>query len=247
MGYGDEIMATAQAREVHRATGYKTFFGEWTKIWLNNPYIAKNHSKAVQVRNMTGDRPYVLNQTPDTVIFNPNFRAVPGELYFTEDEQKAAKAACKGLHDFIILEPNTKDTFSKGNKKWSWGRWQQLADRLREDYTVAQFDYGERMLDGVKQIKAKTFRTGCACLELCDLFIGSEGGLHHACAALGTKAVVLWSGYSHPLQLGYADHFNLRADNSPPCGKKVACNHCKDMMERITVEQVEEAVSTLLG
>ena len=54
----------------------------------------------------------------------------------------------------------------------------------------------------------------------------------------GTKAVVIWTGFSSPDLLGYDSHMNVRFDDSPACGMKAVCEHCEQMARKLTPEKV---------
>jgi ADP-heptose:LPS heptosyltransferase len=99
-----------------------------------------------------------------------------------------------------------------------------------------------RRLDGVEQAQTDSFRQACALLSKASLFIGTDGGLHHAAAALGKPAVVIWGGYTHPRNLGYDFHVNLQANGVEPCGLTIPCQHCRTAMDRVTVKEVVQAV-----
>ena len=245
MGFGDEIMATAQAREVSNALGVPVSFGRPRKksgeIFKNNPHILSNGG--FRLVNEAGRRPYILARTPEKIVYNPNFRAVPGELYFTADEIEKARKLVSGMKDFVIVEPTVKAEFSQDNKDWGWSNWERLIEAL-EGYTIIQLvpDQSAKKLRGVNVVATETFRMACAVLKQATLFVGTDGGLHHAAAALNVRSVVIWSGYSHPLHLGYPQHTNIRADDTPPCGSRKSCDHCKSMMANISVQQVYEAI-----
>ena len=68
-----------------------------------------------------------------------------------------------------------------------------------------------------------------------------EGGLHHGAAALGVPAVVLFGGFIPPAVTGYADHANFTG-GATACGSLNKCLHCRDALEKITVEEVYNAV-----
>lgn len=256
MGKGDEIMASAQARAVAESVGVKASFGEWSKIWKHNPYIAKQGG--FPVRNATGDRPYLLGQTDRQCIFNPNFRVVPGDIYLDDSELEAADDILNGLEGFIFVQPEVKKMFSKGNK--AWVHWNALIRKL-QDETILQplsnVSETEKALKGVKTIVTETFRTAIAVMLKAKLVITCDGGIHHAAAARihdsrgnllsdGIPSVVIWTGFSHPRNLGYANHLNVRYDDSPPCGMKVPCDHCHNMSEKLTANMVYEAVRSYL-
>ena len=76
------------------------------------------------------------------------------------------------------------------------------------------------------------------------LFVGTDGGLHHAAAALGIPSVVIWTGFTSPRHLGYDTHRNIH-DGSEPCGTfHSVCSHCLLKAKNISVEQVLDAVNT---
>ena len=76
-------------------------------------------------------------------------------------------------------------------------------------------------------------------MSFCDLFIGTEGGMHHAAAATSRKAVVIFGGHISPKITGYDFHTNLYVDiEGSPCGNKNICNHCKKCMDSISSEMM---------
>jgi ADP-heptose:LPS heptosyltransferase len=82
-----------------------------------------------------------------------------------------------------------------------------------------------------------TFRLACAVLANCRAFVGTEGGLHHAAAALGIPSVVLFSEFIGPDITGYKTHRNLR-HAGPACGSRLPCQGCVDSMNAISVDEV---------
>ncbi len=77
-----------------------------------------------------------------------------------------------------------------------------------------------------KWVETPTFRNALAILSKAKLFVGTDGGLHHAAAALGIPSVVIWTGFSSPRHLGYDTHRNIH-DGSEPCGTfNSVCKHC---------------------
>ncbi len=247
MGLGDEIMATAWAKQVAEDIGVKTCYTEWSKIFKGNPYIT-HPGKGFQVMNCTGSRPYIIGQTDKRVIFNPNFHAVPGELYLTNNEKKEAQDLLKKYKDFILVQPEVKLLFSKGNKGWPRKYWRELVDKLDQPVLQMVSNNSEvnEGLGNTKVIVAETFRVACAVVAEAKLLIGTDGGLHHAAAALRKPAVVIWTGFSHPKTLGYPFHCNVRYDDSPPCGMKIQCDHCKKMAEKLTPDMVFDATREYL-
>jgi ADP-heptose:LPS heptosyltransferase len=162
------------------------------------------------------------------------FHVEPGEIYLT-DEEKAKYTES----DFIYIEPNTKGTFG-GNKDWGFDRWQEVVKDM-----PYRFIQGKgRKLDDVVQISTPTFRDACALLDRALFFVGTDGGLHHAAAALGKRAVVVWGGLVSPKILGYDTHVNLHS-GTYSCGSPKACKHCREALDWVTVDMVKDAIYSL--
>jgi ADP-heptose:LPS heptosyltransferase len=259
MGYGDEVMASAEAREMKQAhPDAKVVIGNgerevWHEIFEGNPNVTRladvgPGDRVVWLRNYYGHRPYLdyARCRADRQFFLP-YRARPGDLYFSAAELAAAaavldKARERGL-PLVAIEPNV--AFGP-NKDWGSAHWQQVADLLWPRATVLQPSYGEPLLNGVVDVPS-SFRQFAAVLAGCDLHVGSEGGLHHAAAAVGCPAVVLFGGRIHPNITGYAFHVNLYRDIAgSPCGMIAPCAHCRHCLDSITVEEVVEASLRLL-
>lgn len=235
MGAGDWIMATAQVRELHKLTGRQVFVvgahgrPVWSEVFDHNPRISRGWSKGcVKLINGGGVRPYIDRKLPDRFVWK-QWNIAPGEIYLTDDEV-AFGAAYAGK---ILIEPNTKADPS--NKAWIFDRWQSLVDRGGDFVQVGA--PGARQLRGVQFVETPTFRHACAVLAACRAFVGAEGGLHHAAAALHKPAVVLFSEFISPAFTGYPTHRNLRHAQSA-CGSRLPCEGCRRSMEAITVDEV---------
>ena len=140
----------------------------------------------------------------------------------------------------ILIEPHIKGSFS-GNKAWFWDRWQDVANKLPNVMQIG--DRNKKPLKNVKRVHTGDFRQALAVVSQASLVITTDGALHHAAAALGKPAVVLWGARTHPKILGYDSHVNLYTGAGESCGSMIPCKHCEDAMKRITVEMVLEAVS----
>jgi ADP-heptose:LPS heptosyltransferase len=121
---------------------------------------------------------------------------------------------------------------------------QAVADELiSQGRSVVQFfpdlKAGPR-LRGVRQIRTLTFRDAVAVLKNSALYIGPEGGMHHAAAAVDVPGVVLFGGFIPPSVTGYDTHTNL-VGSDYFCGSFTACKHCADAMNSISIETVLKA------
>lgn len=259
MGLGDQLMATGMARGA-RARGKRIAFGDGRKIrwdanseaiFRGNPNIAPPGSERRPdlewVPYFKGSRLYNTHDTRNNRwLWSETFRAIPGELYFSDGEIKAGERHGAG---FIVIEPSVPGWKSAAvNKDWGRARYQAVADRLAaEGLRVVQFVHGGgAALDGVEAIPTAGFREACAILRQAALFIGPEGGMHHAAAALGIKGVVIFGGFIPPSVTGYALHENLTG-GAEACGSLAPCRHCREALAAITTDQVLEAARKQLS
>ena len=136
MGYGDEIIATAEAKEAKKKfSKAKILIGDGRKIYpsliyLNNPNIFQNSnldsSKGdnIWILNYINNRPYVdyLNSNSEKIFWDHKFSVKPGEIYLSNSEKKIGietiKNATKLWEDsfskrskfVVVIEPNVKST-----------------------------------------------------------------------------------------------------------------------------------------
>ena len=260
MGYGDEIMATAEAREMKRADPCaKIVIGDgerevWHEIFAGNPNVSRladvrTGDRVAWLANYYGCRPYLdyARTTPTRQVFR-RYRARRGELFFSAVERERAGALLvdrrKAGKFLISIEPNV---VYGPNKEWGFAKWQQVADALGARAVLVQPSYGRPILRGVEALESPSFRSFAAVLAECDLHLGPEGGLHHAAAAVGRPAVVVYGGRIHPDITGYSFHVNLdRNEPGSPCGMIAPCEHCRRGLDSIAVDEVLAAASRLL-
>jgi len=236
-------MATAQARQLHESNGRPVLIvgrfnrPQWHEVFENNPRIVRMPTSGAQrLANGSGMRPYIVSKTATRWTWK-HWDIAPGEIYLT-DAEKQFGIAHGGR---VLIEPNTKVDGS--NKAWIAERWQELVDRGGDFVQVGPA--GTWALRGVEFVETKTFRLACAVLAASRAFVGTEGGLHHAAAALGVPAVVLYSEFISPEITGYAGHRNLRHAGEA-CGSRVPCAGCRASMEKITVDEVSENLEQIL-
>ena len=243
MGIGDDIVSTSIAKRAFQKVNAPVCIGDgsevqWSPVFENNPKIARSpYPGCLWLHCYKGHRPYIADRTPERFVYKPDFKAEPGEIYFSDAERKLWP---EYDYPFILIEPNVKNVPFSKNKAWPIERWQAVVDELK-DYRFVQMKTGKHKLQGVSLVGSPGIRHGFAMVARAALFLGTDGALHHAAAALGKPAVVLWGGLASPKNLGYDSHVNLHA-GSKPCGTLMPCLHCKYEMEKITVEMVVAAV-----
>lgn len=248
MGAGDWIMATSQIRAVNNKTGKLVVVIDhrgrrvWAEgIFNNNPRIADALTRTtVPLVNAAGSRPYIAGKTGLRWTWKL-WDIAPGELFFSAKEQRTIAYHKGFIGGAVLIEPNTKAEGS--NKAWIWERWQAVADSGAARF-VQVGPPGTRKLDGVAFIETPTFRDALLVLAATRGYVGTEGGLHHAAAALKVPAIVLWSHFIAPQFTGYTTQTNIRhADGW--CGLRVPCDECKASMEAIRVNEVVGAIARI--
>lgn len=266
MGYGDEIIASGLARGA-KARGKRVAFGNgqlilWHNrahdIFQNNPNVAPPGCEGAPdlewIANHVGNRSYnVHNKAKKKWDWTPHTITQPGEIFFSKQELEFAHRVCPTKRPFVLIEPNVP-TFKLAmqvNKQWPFERYQAVVNRLKADgLEIVQLVYGppygpgKTLGGGVHHVGSPNFRMGMAVLSLAKLYVGSEGGMHHAAAALGIPATVIFGGFVSPEVTGYAfqeNHFIADAGRPYGCGSLDPCNHCVQAMHRIKAEDVYES------
>ncbi len=259
MGLGDNLMAAGMAKGA-AARGKRIAFGNgsnilWDQnseqIFRNNPNIASPGDEADDdlewIHFYKGHRIYNRHDyAKDKWIWNYDFKPMPGEIFFNDEELAFAD---KAAQNFIIVEPYVPEYKSCAtNKTWPLIRYVHVVELLkRKGVSVQQFRNSGSPLPGVGTIKAPSFRHALAVLSRASLYIGPEGGLHHGAAAVKIPAVVIFGGFIPPQVTGYDSHTNMTGDSEKACGSLGPCSHCKQAMESIKVKHVYHAAKGILG
>jgi hypothetical protein len=244
LGFGDELMVTGHVRELYAKDPRKVVleYGKriWNEVFENNPKIARPEEQGcsgtfqVYRAREFGLRPYAKSKSAAQWGWRDDYRPPIGELFFTRYESGAVER----LEPGVIIEPNNKSNASP-NKDWGWGNWQELV-RLMGLAGIKSSQVGAaglKLVSGAEWIQTNSFRMAAAVLSRAKAAVLPEGGLHHAAAAVGVKAVVIYGGYISPRQTGYDMHQNIFT-GGVPCGNRLRCEHCLDAMKRITPEMV---------
>ena len=210
---------------------------QWSEVFENNPKIARQRSPTtVILKNGGGCRPYIQEKTPARWYFK-EWAIEPGEIFLSTAEREFAEP----FRGKVLIEPTTK--ISNSNKEWFWDRWQALVDKTGYDFIQAG-PVGTHRLRGVANVDT-SFRQAMAVLSACRAYVGPEGALHHAAAALNVPAVVLWSEFIDPRFTGYATQRNIRHAGEY-CGSRLPCEGCKESMRAISVEEVMQNLSEII-
>lgn len=185
----------------------------------------------------------------DAMAESVSVRLLPEErrpfIYLTQDELQAQSWA-KG---WIAVQSSSTNYWTV-NKHWVPGRMQEVVNMLSSEglQIVHLGTSNDDPLTNVKDLRGKlTLRQSAAVLSNARLLIGLEGGLVHLARAVGTKAVVVYTGYTIPAETGYPQNQNIRAASAgDPCWRRDPCEHCSLAAALVTVEEVIEASVRLL-
>lgn len=255
MGWGDEIIASGQARKLHeqhnKVVAIKDGYGSirWNEIWEGNPRIMRPRDViSITVRptallNAPGFRPYIRQKFSHKWVWVEEWECPQGEIYLNASEKAFGEANA----GHVIIEPNLKSRASP-NKDWGWQRWEELA-RLMLTAGIQPVQLGPSgtpLVAGAQLVQTLSFRQACAVLSRASAAVLPEGGLHHAAAALGVKAVVIFGGFISPKQTGYKTQDNLFTGQEP-CGKRTKCDHCTKAMNAIDPAMVMARLLLMRG
>lgn len=244
MGLGDELMALGQARRLvereklrgkveivdingNRRSHY---------LWQQAAEVAKvGEPAAARIVHSGGCRPYVDYErtTPDRWAWNDEHRPAPGKLYGITPDARA-----RGL---IVIEPEIKRSASV-NKQW--GAWQSLVDAEPSLPWAQVGTHSTQWLRRVRRLPARTFEDACRLLAASRCAILPEGGLHHAAAALGTRAVVLFGAYIPPEVTGYDFQVNVAVSDAEATGWRTENSRCRAAWETITARTVMDRMAS---
>lgn len=237
-------MAAGEARAIHARTGKKVAIvdkhgrAQWIDLWNGLPYILPRVEPGCEtLLNTSGMRPYILMKTPARWKWQP-YKPKPAEIKFTLEELAFAEP----YRGMIMVEPNTKDV-GHTNKAWIRERWGDLANAIDAPIVQCVPSVATPSLQAkATKVITPSFRHAAAVLSVCRAFIGTEGGLMHAAAAVGVRGVILWSEFISPDITGYSMHKNLRHAGKA-CGMRLNCKTCRASMAAITVDEVLQALA----
>lgn len=265
MGWGDEVLVTGEARKLHEGDPKRRkvkIYGRgnmprWSPVWEGNPIILKPHQSERHLRlvNGPGHRPYIdydrmmaefqkfypgrpfttKKKHPDLPYRFTDHRCTRGELHFVE----------RGKPEYVVIEPHNKTL--NPNRNWGWARWQQVVDTLPDVPWMQINPNGAKILRGVRHIPAPSFMDACRRLAGAMLYVGPEGGLYHAAAAMGVRSVAIFGGFVSPDNQGYDDCVNIYIREGSPCGQRVPCRHCQKALMQIEPRVVIKSIRKMLS
>lgn len=252
MGIGDEMMMAGEARRAAAGTARKYRIldrnGEhfWHSVFDGNPNIARpGHPYDGTLGFINGHRPYIEGETKERRTFR-EYTPTPAPLKLGPQALAFAKRAAGA----VVFNPSIKRKASP-NKDWGWARWRDLVQISRTEIRWIQLgEAGVPAVRGAEFIHTPGFHDAVGLLSGARAAVLHEGALHHAAAAVGTPAVVIYGGYIGPRVTGYPGQKALFMDTPEwplGCGMRVPCEHCKTAMESFTPSRVLAALRELLA
>lgn len=177
-------------------------------------------------------------------------------LWFSDQECAEIQALLEnsGVRaPYIVVEPDTNIDWFGQLRAWPMTDWQKLVDKIRTaypDYQVVQIGLGKTgILDGAIDLTGKTsFRSAALVMQQSALFLGTEGGLMHAAAAVEVPSVILWGGVTLPEFAGYPHLHEIVClyMDCAPCGNLGWCDYGHRCMKDISVTRVLVALDKVL-
>ncbi len=199
----------------------------------NRPYI----KKANWFKFRWSDKRFYFTDIHLSKSFIGNFSWSPSELVENRD-------LLSRYSRYVLIEPDVKGTTSAYNKSWGVEKYIELASKLKDE-GIPVLEIGtssnHKRIPCSEYYVTPTFRSAMQVVSSVKLYVGPEGGLHHAAGSLNKDAVVLFGGYISPVITGYDHHVNLfipRHEGDLGCGSLRPCSHCKNVLEHITIPEV---------
>lgn len=258
-------MAAGRAKLRHEASGKKIAIGNgghifWCDAYQNNPYLAERFipNETEWLLDYPGHRPYIDYHKITRVLgirdargrhrslrwfWKHDHRPTPAEFFWSEKEEEF-RVALSFRPPYVIIEPHIKPKAPPA-KRWPLASFQRVVDELRDQVEFIQFDTDQGLLKGVGTTTAN-FRQAAMWLSKAKAYLGPEGGLHHAAAATNTPGVVIFGAYIPPAVTGYPIHTNLAVDEPELLGWRGEHERIIPTMNRITPQQVTDALAALL-
>lgn len=240
-----------------------------SEIFDNNPNILQDLETSTYCFPIVLNHPqsnYCKKDTPDHAthrydshmieqfcefygIKNPDLKC---EIFFSLEEEKKVQEMLKDIpQGFVCIEPQSNDEYCV-NKKYPTEKWQKIVDDLvSRGITVVQVgrNNSDHNLINVINLCGKTsFREAALVIKSSRLFLSTDGGLMHAANAVGTKSIIVYTGFVHPRLTGYPSNENIWiGKNHGPCGMKTFCKRCFEESNDHDHREITDLAMSILG
>ncbi|MEB0250123.1 hypothetical protein QN344_08235, partial [Mucilaginibacter sp. 5B2] len=184
---------------------------------------------------------HIILKMADDLQLQGDIKAKP-VLNLTSVEHHSCEWAKNAI---VITTSATAALFPMRNKEWIADRYQQMVNRLKDDYRFIQVgSVTDDPLNGVTDMRGKTdVRQTAAILSNAALLLSHVGFMMHLARAVDCHAVIIYGGREKPDQSGYACFENIySAVECSPCWLHNTCHYDKKCMDTISVDLVADAV-----
>ncbi len=254
---GDDLLCTAVAHELERRKQCVWVCTKYPELFKNNPDIQTTIPIRHRVSHALGLKIKCINYggkipgTDRSLIPHEHLIAmlcrqvgVRGKIeirpycHLTEAENNTIQ---KVPNQIAIMSSGVSKAFPMLNKEWYIDRFQQVVDKLKNDFNFIQIGASaDPPLNNVLNLCGKTtLRQTAAILRNSLVFVGQVGFLMHLARAVDCRSVVVYGGRESPWQSGYSANVNL-VSNLPcaPCWQWNTCDYNRACMNEITSDQV---------
>lgn len=229
-------------------TSIESYEGDFLPIALNNPLTNYCKLDTPDLAKHRYDK-HVIQQILEFYKIEKRLDQLKCRIYLDDKEKQEVDNLTLKLKNekFITIEPHSNDEYTC-NREYPFEKWQSIVNELSKFIKVVQVGSPKKKLDNAYDMTSKTsFRTCAGVIGKSSLFLSSEGGLVHAAQAVGTKSIVLISGYEHPDMIAYPCNVNLWIhDSHGPCGNKSKCNDCYNAVKSHNEFEIIEKAKRLL-
>lgn len=258
MGYGDEIMAAGRAQALSRTGGAPVLIvgndgtPRWSEVWENIPEIIgplTGRKDGQILKDGPWCRPYIATwgtweNKPMATFSRWKARDYRATLKLSAAENDRKRQLGEKYGPYIVIEHRKKPSASP-NKDLGLDKWQEIAHALGETAQIVQVGRDRRnILDGAAYEPTPRFRDAMAVIAGASLYVGMEGGFHHAAAGFKVPAVVIFGHFINEITTGYPDHANIGSGGH--CGRWAPCPDCRRELDSIEPDDVVARANELL-
>jgi ADP-heptose:LPS heptosyltransferase len=253
---GDNLFLSFLAREIKSVSPQTVVAVEtrWPELFAENPFIDVVLSEKVAIRYRKIR--YVIERRTADHILDQMIRQLPFpikkwdrtlDLYFGENE--FSRLRLRLPENYIVLNPQGKQSHSANRKEWGQDNFQAVRDLL-PDYEFVQIGPRDTpLLENTFDFRATGIRESAFIIGRALTGVFLEGGLMHVANAVDRPCVIVYGGAVLPVVTGYEMHVNIfsRPCCSPCVTSHEKMNDCGPMicMQQIRPELVAEAVKQL--
>ena len=151
--------------------------------------------------------------------------------------------------DYVVIEPHSKTNYTP-NRMYPFQKWQEAVNEVSKHISVVQVGQktDKKLKNCIDLTGTTTFREAAAIIKRSSAYMGSEGGLMHVANAVGTRSVIIVTGYQSPKMTCYPENINIWInDGHGPCGKKTLCKNCFDSVNSHDSMEISNSIMKILG